>query len=211
MEENGHKRFLIPSLLNCKGDSVWIHFDETECPYSYMMGRICVSSITLNPCTVAILQHSLGKHGKELSASTEFFQAGLLMLHEEFVIIMTEILMHQGICVKIGIRKDLCGSDRNSLKKLIIKCGKLLDDIFTKECCAIVEEKNPSPKLERSVLSLDGMLRGNDTVRYQLTDVIHKFKHNIRFIFPFMVKDRKGDRVALLLTESEKRSQNAEV
>ena len=207
--ENGNKRFLIPSLLKREQkDCKWMHFDGKHCPFLFMMGRVCKSNITLNPCTVSVVQHILGKDSENLNAFIEFFQGGVIMLYDEIVIIMHEILLHQGVCVKIGIRKDKCSPARDSLKKLIKKSGELLDDIFTGKCCRTIEERNAS-ELERKVLSLEGMMKGDDTIHYKLSDVEQTFKKRTRFIYSSV--NARGDRTSLLLTESEKRNLYEEV
>ena len=176
-----------------------------------MIGRTCLSSITLNPCTVAVLQHVLGRFARDLNAAIQFFQGGILMAYEEFLIIMNAVLLHNGVCIKIGIRKDCCKPNRTALKSMIVKSGELIDRIFTKECCTIVEEKNPSSTQERHALSLVEMMKGSDRISYPLSEVQHSFNKKVHWLHSSPARVEKGDRTALLLTEAEKKNKDNEV
>ena len=212
VDEAGEKRFLIPSLLKRKQeDNKWTSFNEEDCPFYYIIGRTCLSSITLNPSTVCVIQHVLGNRGKDLHATVDFFQDGLFMAHEEFIIIMNAVLLHNGVCIKIGVRKDACRTDRSALKSLIVKSGKLMDEFFTRMCCGIVSEKNPSSSQKRHVISLVGMMKGNDKISYPLSDVQHKFQGKVRLLHSCPAKTVKGDRTTLLLTQLETESKDNEV
>ena len=209
VDEAGEKRFLIPSLLKRKlKDNVWTSFNEENCPFYYIIGRTCLSSITLNPSTVTVLQHVLGSRGKELRATVEFFQDRLFMKHEQLIIIMNAALLHNGVCIKIGVRKDLCRPDRAELKSLIAKSGKLMDEFFTSLCCGIVGEKNPSFSQERHVLSLGGMMKGNDKISYPLLEVQDKFQHKVCWQH---TDQTIADRTTLLLTQLETGGKHNEV
>ena len=192
-------------------DSMWTSFDEKDCPFYFMIGRTCLSSITLNPCTVTVLQHILGGFARGLNAVTHFFQGGVLMAYEQFLIIMNAVLLHNGVCIKIGIRKDCCKPDRTELKSLIVKSGELIDRIFTRECCKIVEEKNPSSTHERHALSLVEMMKGCDRISYPLSKVQHSFHKKVLWLHSSPTRVEKGDRTALLLTEEEKKNKDNEV
>ena len=212
VDEVGEKRFLIPSLLKRKQeDNMWTSFNEENCPFYYIIGRTCLSSITLNPSTVAVIQHVLGNRGKDLHATIDFFQDGLIMAHEELIIIMNAILLHSGVCIKIGVRKDDCKPNRSELKSLIVKSKKLMDEFFTRMCCGIVSEKNPSSSQERHVISLVGMMKGSDKISYPLSEVQNKFQDKVRLLHFCPAKDVKGDRTTLLLTQLETASKDNEV
>ena len=212
VDEAGEKRFLIPSLLKRKQeDNMWTSFNEEHCPFYYIIGRTCLSSITLSPSTVTVLQHVLGHRGKDLHATVDFFQDGLFMAHEELIIVMNAVLLHNGVCIKIGVRKDACRPDRSELKSLIVKSRKLMDEFFTRMCCGIVREKNPSSSQERHVISLVGMMKGNDKISYPLSEVQHKFRDNVRLLHFCSDKPVKGDRTTLLLTQLETASKDNEV
>ena len=212
MDEAGEKQFLIPSLLKRKQeDNMWTSFNEEDCPFHYIIGRTCLSSITLNPSTVTVLQHVLGNRGKDLHATIDFFQDGLFMAHEELIIIMNAVLLHNGVCIKIGVRKDACRHDRSELKSLIVKSRKLMDEFFTRMCCGIVSEKNPSSSKERHVISLVEMMKGNDKISYPLSEVQDKFQNKVRLLYPCSAKVVKGDRTTLLLTQLETESKDNEV
>ena len=187
---------------------MWTSFNKENCPFYYIIGRTCLSSVTLNPSTVTVLQHVLGSRGKELHATIEFFQDGLFMKHEQLIIIMYAVLFHNGVCVKIGVRKDLCRPDRTELKSLIAKSGNLMDEFFTGMCCGIVGEKNPSSSQERHVLSLGGMMEGNDKISYPLSKIQDKFQHKVCW----QHSDQAiADRITLLLTQLETGGKHNEV
>ena len=133
------------------------------------------------------------------------------MKYEQFLIIMNAVLLHNGVCIKIGIMKDYCKPDRTELKSLIVKSGELIDRIFTKECCTIVEEKNPSSTHERHVLSLAEMMKGSDRISYPLSEVQHSFNKKVHWLHSSLARVEKGDRTALLLTEAEKINKDNEV
>ena len=190
---------------------MWTSFNEENCPFYYIMGRTCLSSITLNPSTVTVMQHVLGNRGKDLHATIDFFQDGLIMADEELIIIMNAVLLHNGVCIKIGVRKDACRPDRSELKWLIVKSRNLMDEFFTRMCCGIVSEKNPSSSQERHVMSLVGMMKGNDKISYPLSQVQHKFQEKVRLLHSCPAKAVKGDRTTLLLTQLETASKNSEV
>ena len=187
---------------------MWTSFDEKNCPFYFMIGRTCLSSITLNPCTVTVIQHILGRLARDLNATIQFYQGGIRMKHEQFLIIMNAVLLHNGVSIKIGIMKSFCEADRTELKSLIVKSGELIDRIFTKECCAIVEEKNPSSTQERHVLSLTEMMKGSDRISYPLSQVQNSFNNKVHWLHS---SSETGDRTALLLTEAEKKNKNNEV
>ena len=209
VDEAGEKRFLIPSLLKRElKDNMWTSLNAKDCPFYYIIGRTCMSSITLNPSTVTVLQHVLGSRGKELHATVEFFQDGLFMKHEELSIIMNAVLLHNGVCIKIGVRKDLCRPDRTELKSLIAKSGKLMDEFFTSLCCGIVGERNPSSSQERHVLSLAGMMKGNDKISYPLLKVQDNFQQEVRWQHTHQTI---ADRTTLLLTQLETGCKHTEV
>ena len=176
-----------------------------------MIGRSCLSNITLNPCTVTVLQHFLGGFARDLNAATHFFQGGVLMAYEQFLIMMNAVLLHMGVCIKIGIRKDCCKPDRTELKSLIVKSGELIDRIFTKECCTIVEENNPSSTKERHVLSLVEMMKGSDRISYPISEVQDSYHKKAHWLHSSPARVEKGDRASLLLTEAEKKDKDNEV
>ena len=209
VDEAGEKRFLIPSLLKRElKDNVWTSFNTEDCPFYYIIGRTCMSSITLNPSTVTVLQHVLGSRGKELHATVEFFQDGLFMKHEELIIIMKAVLLHNGVSIKIGVWKDLCRPDKTELKSLIAKSGRLMDEFFTSLCCGIVGEKNLSSSQERHVLSLVGMMKGNDKISYPLLKVQDNFQQEVRWQH---THQSIADRTTLLLTQLETGGRHTEV
>ena len=212
MDEAGEKRFLIPSLLKrTLKDNVWTSFSEDNCPFYYIIGRTCMSNISLNPSTISVLQHVLGSRGNDLYATIDYFQDGLFMAHEELIIIMNAVLLQNGVCIKIGVRKDSCRPDRSELKSLIVKSRKLMDEFFTRMCCGIVSEKNPSSSQERHVISLAEMMKGNDEISYPLSEVQQKFQDKVRLLHSRSAKEVRGDRTTLLLTHLETASKNNEV
>ena len=196
--KNGETHYLIPAALNNEKNEEWMSWQGEVCPYFYIIGRVCSTDRLINPSTLTKILHTVRKEfAREKIA---FFQGGFYIKTQTSHILVEPVSSYRGFKAKLGILKSRAGTNKEELKMLIKQSGAHFDKVFSRICCGCTMEANPLASINRKVLSLEGMKKGDDSVCYDLSDVQRHYRDCCKFIDS---DTERSDITTLLLTWTE--------
>ena len=199
VHENGQTRYLIPSALKSEKNPQWMSWKEGQCPYFYMIGRVCSSNKLMNPSTLTKILHSTKKEFPDKRIT--FYQGGFFMKTERCQILVEPTLSYTGFKAKLGILTSRAGENREEVKSQIKKGVEYFDKVFNKICKGCMTECNPSSSMELSVLNLKGMKERDDKPYYKFSEAYRYYTSGHAFIDH--AETNIFDIPALLLTWAE--------
>ena len=197
-DQDGTARYLIPAALSNDKNPEWMSWKGRECPYIYIIGRVCCSEKLMNPSTLTKILHTVKK--KFAGEKIAFFQGGFYIKTQTAHVLVEPVLSYRGFKAKLGILKSRAGTSKEEIKILIKENGAVFDKVFTEVCCACIEEANPSLPLKRKALSFEGMNEKDDTPFYDLSEVQRHYTDGKIFID---ANTERSDITAQLLTWTE--------